>query len=138
VIHNPQVEVSLAHAGDLTLVVTGPGPVGCDLEPVHTRSPILWQDLLGQERFQLATLLVRETGEDLDTAATRVWAASESLKKAGALVIAPLVLRTYTTDHWVVLASGSVRIATVVTAIQGLPDRLVCAVLDAAAGTLVG
>jgi enediyne polyketide synthase len=133
-----QVEVSLAHADDLTLVVTGAGPVGCDLAPVHARSAALWQDVLGPERFQLATLLASETGEDLDTAATRVRAASASVKQAGALLTAPLGLRTATADHWVVLASGAIRIATAVIAIQGLPGRLVCAVLDATEGPLAG
>ena len=78
--------VSAAHAMDLTLAVAGPGPVGCDVEPVVSRSQQVWQDLLGMERYKLAQVLAAGRNEELATAATRVWAASECLRKAGAPV----------------------------------------------------
>lgn len=111
------------------MLVTGPGPVGCDVEPVTPRSPSLWQDLLGQERFQLAGVLSKERGEALDTTATRVWTASECLKKAGAMVTTPLVLGTYSIDGWTVFVSGQLSIATVVVRVQGCEGALVFALL---------
>ncbi|MDY7015277.1 MAG: SDR family oxidoreductase, partial [Cyanobacteriota bacterium] len=58
--------VSVAHAGDLALAIAGFDPLGCDVEPVTSRSIELWRDLLGSERFALAGILAREAGEDLD------------------------------------------------------------------------
>lgn len=104
--------VSVAHAGDLTLVVAGPGTWGCDLEPVVSRSSATWKDLLGAERYALSALIADEADEDRDQTATRVWAAGECLKKAGASAGAPLVKVAETADRWVILASGSHRIAT--------------------------
>lgn len=124
--------VSVAHAGELVLAVAGAGPLGCDLEPVGERAVEAWRALLGGERLALATLVGRERGEDADAAATRVWAAAECLKKAGAPSGAPLVLAAATGDGWVVLRSGRLAIATLVTGIGAEPGRLALAV--AAAG----
>ena len=86
---NGRLEVSVSHAGDLTLAVSGRGPIGCDVEPVTPRAESVWQDLLGRERFGLAQVVAEEAAENHDAAATRVWAALESLKKAGAMMDAP-------------------------------------------------
>ena len=61
---------------------------------------------------------MREKGENLDRAATRAWAASECLTKAGVARGVPLVLRESTDTRDVLLQSGSMAIATFV-----LPDR---------------
>ena len=129
----PEVEtdddVSAAHADDLTLAVAGPGPIGCDVESVSARSSSVWLDLLGEDRFALTEVIVRERGEDQDTAATRVWAAGECLKKAGTMVSAPLVLASSTEDGWVLLAAGASVIATFVASTRGAREPLVLAVL---------
>jgi len=129
-LHEGGDEISLAHAGALTLVATGPGPIGCDVEPVTPRAPALWQDLLGPERFQLASVLSQESGEDLDTTATRVWTAGECLKKAGAMVTTPLVLGRRSPDGWTVFVAGPLSIATVVALVQGCAGALVFALLS--------
>ncbi|MCI0461425.1 MAG: type I polyketide synthase [Gemmataceae bacterium] len=127
------LHVSAAHARDLTLAVAGPGPLGCDVEPVVARSASSWRDLLGAERLALAGLIARERGEDEDTAATRLWAATECLKKAGAGIHTPLTLVSPgvagAADGWVQLAAGPLVIATLVTLVHGTTDRLVFAVL---------
>ena len=129
----PEIEadsdVSAAHAGDLTLAVTGPGPIGCDIEPVVARPASVWQDLLGKERFMLTEVIAQEASEDGDTAATRVWAASECLKKAGAMVNAPLMLVSSTADGWVLLAAGALVTATFVAPVRGIQEPVVLAVL---------
>ena len=119
----------MAHAGDLTLAVAGQGPVGCDVQPVSARHASVWQDLLGPERFQLAEVVAQERAEDQDTAATRVWSATECLKKAGAMMGGPLVLSYTTQDGWVLLPSGPLVTATYVAQVRGTEGILVLAVL---------
>jgi enediyne polyketide synthase len=123
--------VSVAHAGDLTLAVAAPqtqGALGCDMERVIVRSETIWQDLLG-ERFELAYVMVQAAKEDLHTAATRVWAAGECLKKAGAALDAPLTLASAHEDGWVLLSAGAHVIATYLAQIQTSQEPIVLAVL---------
>jgi enediyne polyketide synthase len=122
-------EVSLAHADPLTLAVASPRPVGCDAEWVVPRPAGVWRQLLGAERFALAGVVAREAGEDEAVAGTRVWAAGECLKKAGAWVDSPVVLDSALADGWVLLAAGPLLIATFVAAVRGAEHRLVLAVL---------
>ncbi|MCP4657498.1 MAG: SDR family NAD(P)-dependent oxidoreductase [bacterium] len=122
-------EVAAAHADNLVLAVAGPGPLGCDLEPVVERSPAVWRQLIGGDGVALAEQMAGYDGEDPDAAATRVWAARESLKKAGAGLDAPLVLRSQGADGWCLLESGRMRIATLVAATRERTERLAVAVL---------
>ncbi len=121
--------VSAAHAGSLLISVAGPDPLGCDLEPVMARDAVLWRDLLGVTRFELAEVIAAEVEEALDAAATRVWSAGECLKKGGAGAIAPLTLASSSPDGWVILASGSMMVATCVTRARGVDSQIVVAVL---------
>jgi enediyne polyketide synthase len=123
--------VSVAHAGDLTLAIAAPqaqGPIGCDLEPVTARAETIWQDLLG-ERFQLVNAVIQAAKEDLHNAATRVWAAGECLKKAGAALDVPLTLASAHEDGWVLLSAGVHVIATYLAQIQTSQEPMVLAVL---------
>lgn len=123
-------QVSVSHAGDLVLAVTGAGRIGCDLEPVAERSEEVWRDLLGAERFGLAQLIARERGEGTDAAATRVWAAAESLKKAGAPHGAPLTLHPGEGgDGWLLLRSGELVIGTFLAPVHELSGPAALAVL---------
>ncbi len=121
--------VSLSHSGPLTLAVLGEGNVGCDLEPVAERGGEVWRDLLGPERFALAGQIAREAHESEADAATRVWAAGEALKKAGAGPQAPLLLVSASADRWVVLSSAGLRVATLVSGARGMEAKLALAVL---------
>src|SRR5262249_9598114 len=105
-------DVSASHSGDLTMAIAGRSPVGCDIELIVTRPSGIWCDMLGVERFKLAELISRETQETLDVAATRVWTAAESLKKAGAGITAPLVFAGAAPNRSVLLASGELKIAS--------------------------
>jgi enediyne polyketide synthase len=96
---------------------------------VLARLPAEWADLLGPERWSLVEVAARETGEDIDAAATRVWAAGECLMKAGASVGAPLTLVTSTSDGWTLFGAGPLIAATVITRIRGAANRLALAVL---------
>jgi enediyne polyketide synthase len=121
--------LAVSHAGPLTFSVTGNGRLGCDLEPVAERTGEVWEGLLGSERFRLAELIAREGGESLGAAATRVWAAAESLTKAGAAHGAPLVLDRIGDDGWLLLRSGELRIGTFLAPVRELAGPAALAVL---------
>jgi enediyne polyketide synthase len=127
----PAVGVSAAHSNGLTLAVAGPRPVACDLEPVCARSDQMWRDLLGREHWSLAELIAGEAREDLQTAATRVWTALESLKKAEAPEGAPLVLLACSreTNGCVSLAAPGLRIATSIVHFRDDPTPFAVSVL---------
>jgi enediyne polyketide synthase len=121
--------ISASHAPGLTMAVAAAGTVGCDVEPVTAQSAEEWDGLLGQH-VTLAKVVATELGEDLDTAATRVWAAVECLQKAGiAPVGAPITMTPVRRDAWTVFASGSLRIATLVTSLRDATAPVVFAVL---------
>lgn len=122
-------EVSASHCGDLTMAVAAHSPVGCDLEIVTTRPSEIWSDMLGLERFKLAEIISRETQETLDIAATRVWTSIECLKKAGAGMTAPLVFTGTSSNGWILLASGELKIASGVVQRVGEKEDLAIALL---------
>ncbi len=101
-----------AHCGRLALAIAGQGVVACDIEEIKPHSTAIWRDRLGPDRIALAEIISRETGDDLDTAATRVWTASECLKRAGVLAVAPLTFSSATDDGWTLLSTGHLTIAT--------------------------
>ncbi|HEX6292809.1 MAG TPA: type I polyketide synthase [Herpetosiphonaceae bacterium] len=121
--------VSFAHGEPLTLAVVGAAPLACDLEPVQQRGLDLWQSLLGVDRFALIQQLVHATVDDESTAATRLWAAGECLIKAGLPVETRLRFAKQTADGWVLFASETLTIATVVVTLRGYSAPVVLAVL---------
>jgi enediyne polyketide synthase len=125
----PEGGISRSHAGDLVLAVSGGGRLGCDLEPVAERSEEVWRGLLGAERARLAELIARERGETLSAAATRVWAAAESLVKAGVPPGAPLILEPGGDGGWLLLRSGELRIGTFLAPVRELEGPAALAIL---------
>jgi enediyne polyketide synthase len=122
-------DVSASHCGDLTMAVAGRTPVACDLELVTTRTPTIWSDMLGVERFKLAEVISRETQETIDIAATRVWTSIECLKKAGAGMTAPLVFVSAATNGWILLASGELKITSGIIKTDREKEKLAIALL---------
>src|SRR6185295_1524201 len=121
--------ISRSHADGLVLAVSGDGRIGCDLERVTGRAAEVWLGLLGAERFRLAELIASERNEGLDGAATRVWAAVESLVKAGAPQDSPLVLENAIGDGWLLLRAGELRIGTLLASVRELSGPAALAVL---------
>ncbi|WP_203826085.1 type I polyketide synthase [Actinoplanes palleronii] len=127
----PEVDdgvVSAAHAAGLTIVTASTGALGCDLEVVTARDAGDWAGLLGQHA-ELARQVAAATGEGLDQAATRVWTALESLRKAGRSLDGPLTVLPATRDRWVLLRAGDLRVATFATAVRDIAAPVVVAVL---------
>ncbi|MDG4829915.1 type I polyketide synthase [Solwaraspora sp. WMMD1047] len=120
--------VSAAHGAGVTLAAVATGVLGCDVEPVVDRSAGDWAGLLGTN-LALAEVLAADEGTGLDPAATKVWSAMECLQKAGRTVNAPLTAVPSDRAGWTVLASGTLRIATFVTALRDGPDQVVFAFL---------
>jgi enediyne polyketide synthase len=126
---NGNISASATHARDMTLAVAGPDTLTCDVEPAIARSASLWRDLLGPDRWELAQLIMSETGEDVTLAATRAWVAGECLTKAGVDRSVPLVLRGSTSGRDVLLGSDSLAIATFVLPDGNGQDSLVLGLL---------
>ncbi|MEQ9487199.1 MAG: SDR family NAD(P)-dependent oxidoreductase [Coleofasciculus sp. F4-SAH-05] len=126
---NGNQAISITHAGNITLACASLNPIGCDIEPVVPRDTDVWQDLLGKERFNLARAIAKETQASLDITATRIWSASECLKKAGAMVNSPLVFLETPTAGEVWLESGKSAIATFILYLRDIEQPLIFAVL---------
>jgi enediyne polyketide synthase len=128
----PEVDgaaISASHGAGVSVVVTGAGRLGCDVEPVAHRTGEDWSGLLGADLCAVRDLVVTESGEDADTAGTRVWSALECLRKTGTTTRDLTVDRVHA-DGWVVLSSGDARIATWVTTLNDQPGPVVFAVLS--------
>lgn len=126
--------VSVSHGAGVTMAVTGPEPLGCDVESATERPRAVWADLLGPAALAVADLLSGETGEDPAVNGTRVWGALECLRKTGTATRA-LTLERVDPDGWTVLACGEVRIATWSTRLANEGPPVVVAVSDRAPGT---
>jgi enediyne polyketide synthase len=120
--------ISASHGAGLSLVVTGSGQLGCDVEAVAQRTAQDWAGLLGDGLVGVRDLVMSEADEDVDVASTRVWCALESLRKVGITTRAVTVDRV-DPDGWVVLACGDARIATWVTTLNDLATPVAFAVL---------
>jgi enediyne polyketide synthase len=111
-------QVSLSHAGRLTLMLSGNSSLGCDMEQIASREPAMWGKLLGDEGFDLAKLMIEKSSLPLDTAATLVWTLKESLRKSGASFSQPLRLESVAAENWITLSAGAFTAATFHTRIE--------------------
>jgi enediyne polyketide synthase len=119
----PGRAVSVSHCDGATLAISGPADVGCDVELVSGRAASLWREMLGHQHFSLSELLSTEGQEDQDAAATRVWTALESLKKAGVPGDIPLVFTSAEKNGWLHLSAGPWAVATLVTQLKSSRQR---------------
>jgi enediyne polyketide synthase len=120
--------ISASHGAGVSLVVTGSGRLGCDVETVTHRTEDDWTGLLGQGLLRVRDLVMAESGENADVAGTRVWTALECLRKSGVTARNLTVDRVHA-DGWVVLSAGDAKVATWVTTLSYGPDSVVFAVL---------
>ncbi|MCG5438179.1 type I polyketide synthase [Micromonospora foliorum] len=120
--------VSAAHGAGVTVCVGGRGVLSCDIEAVSERDAETWSTLLGPHDG-LVGQLTKDTDEDVDTASTRVWTAIECLRKVGLPVQTPITLSAVGPHGWLTLASGTLRIAVLVTRLRDHADPVVVAVL---------
>jgi enediyne polyketide synthase len=116
--------ISISHADNLTFAATSVGTIGCDIESVAARKHEDWRLLLGPEGWKLAEFLAGEMEERVDASATCVWAARESLTKAGSLPgLTPLFSRAGR-DGWLSFSAGSMTGACCIASVCGQRDPL--------------
>jgi len=132
-----ELDVSLTHEDRVCLCALGPGPLGCDLATITPRSREGWRGLLGAGRMSIFDLLM-EKGESPDSAGTHVWAAMETLAKAGGDVAAGLRLAKRADDALLLAGSDSggnpIQILTIALRLTwGGPRILAVTVTDKAA-----
>ncbi|WP_255363758.1 type I polyketide synthase [Actinoplanes sp. TFC3] len=121
--------VSAAHETTLSMAVTGPQPVACDVQFVQTRTEQEWRALL-TGNFAVAEA-ARAGDENPGVARTRVWCAVECLIKAGRPPGAPLVLAPErSAGPRVVLRSGDLVVTTYAARLRPAGDPVVLAVLS--------
>jgi len=97
---------SVAYSSNWKLAISSKLPIGCDLEQVKTQENGYWQRMLGVRGFKLVEIASEMLEEAIEVSGTRVWAARESMKKAGLTVDAPLVIDLVSSPQWVVFKSG--------------------------------
>jgi enediyne polyketide synthase len=123
------VQVTSAHGAGVTFSVASQRRVGCDVELAATRSDEDWDALLGADGLELARLLASGRGEGLSVAATRVWGAIECLRKIGHATVTLTDASGPETGRWVVLNSGSARIASFTTSLHKATEPVVFSML---------
>lgn len=78
-----EMAVSLAHGRDITVGVSGPNAVACDVEHTTSDDTEGLIDRLAPVDRALAELIVQLVAEPLEISALRIWCARECLRKAG-------------------------------------------------------
>lgn len=131
-------KISSAHSGRLTLAISSEQRLACDMEAVKGWRVSEWTNLLSSAQRALAEVIARETGEEFDTAATRVWTAAECLKKVGIPAAPSWLLTSGPRDEsgWLMLSSPSVSAATWVGNVQASAQPIAFAVLALAEARL--
>lgn len=137
--------VSFSHHAPLTLVALTTGAdLGVDIEGIEHREPHTWRGMLGAALFEHAERLVaREPASPastdtsqgrafaLDTVCTRLWSASEALKKTG--ISGPHHLRAAeqpSEREWT-FTHGSTTVFTAVVPLAGIREPVVVAAVMA-------
>ncbi|MFC4057169.1 SDR family NAD(P)-dependent oxidoreductase [Planomonospora corallina] len=119
--------IAVTHGADLMLGIAAEFAVGGALERVAEQPAERWSELLG-DGMGLARQVVRESGEGLDAAASRVRAALAAAEHAGLHDHVSLALTRDGRGPWTVFACGQARIATLVASVWGVPDPVVIAI----------
>jgi enediyne polyketide synthase len=129
------VGVSLAHDDRACLCVAGPGAQGCDIAPVSPRSREDWTALVGAVGRPLLDRLAGDDGDaDLDRAGTRVWAARETLRKAGNESAEELVVERRSGDA-VLFRCGEQEVLTFPIELTHGPERVIGVLVRSANGS---
>jgi enediyne polyketide synthase len=121
--------VTASHGAGVTFAVASQRRVGCDVELATARSDDDWAGLLGADGLALARLLATERGESLSVAATRVWGAIECLRKTGHAAVTLADASGPEAGQWVVLSSGSARVASFTTSLHTATEPVVFTML---------
>ncbi|GHO91077.1 hypothetical protein KSF_011250 [Reticulibacter mediterranei] len=118
----PQMQLYLAlHRAanaSLTVNLNNSDQESVRIDIVVPRSKDDWNNILNAQQYELAEQLAEESLEDFDSAATRVLAASEVLKKVALPLDISLVLVKTEHDGWQILEAGPYVLLTFVTHVR--------------------
>jgi enediyne polyketide synthase len=122
------VETSLAHDDGACLCVAGGWTQGCDLAPITARPRETWIGLVGAPREDVLDALVA-TGDALDVAGTRLWAALETLRKASDAPPEDLTVAKREGDS-VLFRGGGLDVLTFPVQLARGPERIVAVTVE--------
>jgi len=77
----PKIELSLSHDERYSLCTVGTKPQGCDIEVISDRARADWQALLSNKHSAAVEELIAK-GDERNIAGTRIWSATEAVRKA--------------------------------------------------------
>jgi phosphopantetheinyl transferase/acyl-CoA thioesterase FadM len=77
----PEIDLSISHDERYCLCAVGSEPQGCDIEVISDRSQSDWSALLSNRHSAVVEALVGK-GDDRNSAGTRIWSATEAVRKA--------------------------------------------------------
>ncbi|BAZ44876.1 beta ketoacyl-acyl carrier protein synthase [Chondrocystis sp. NIES-4102] len=77
----PEIDLSLSHDQQYCLCTVGMGAQGCDIEIQSDRSATDWLALLSNKHSSIVEELITQ-GDDRNCAGTRIWSATEAVRKA--------------------------------------------------------
>ncbi|MGD0602526.1 MAG: type I polyketide synthase [Streptosporangiaceae bacterium] len=123
------IQVTASHGASVTFAVASQRQVSCDVELAADRPEDDWASLLGADGLELARLIASGRGESLSVAATRVWGAIECLRKTGHAIVTLVDASGPEAGRWVVLSSGSARIASFATRLNETSEPVVFTML---------
>jgi enediyne polyketide synthase len=123
-----ELQVSASHGAGVTLAVAAETEIACDVEAVSECDGARCDELLWPELRELREVLTRESDEDSDTVATRLWTVVECIRKSGG-VQQPVTAEPGGGDGWAVFAVGDRTVATFLTRLRGLDSPAVFAVM---------
>lgn len=129
--------ISKSHLDNLSVSLMGTSEVGIDLERVEKKDLKQWENLLGQERYQLAAFLSKRYQEDIYMSCTRVWGVMEALKKSGMDLLESIRLNMETKDHVLIFKCGGASVHSLCFHASELEAPVVLTFLHAEAMSLV-
>ena len=132
VANDEATKISLSHDDDYCLCTASTTPAGCDIAPITHRVREDWVALIGSQNEGLLDKLI-VSGDCLNTAGTRVWAAMEAVQKA-IDEATPVKLQLYRSKNGTTalmseqlgLANG---VFTTVVSLHRKPDRMIAFVV---------
>ena len=119
---------SKSNSGELQFIVSAQGSVGCDVEQVKNLPNEEWEMMIGEARYKLADYISKESQEQFEISATRIWSAVECLKKAGESLFSPLTIESIGKQLFL-LKAGKKAIISFTTIVRETGNQTVFSIL---------
>ncbi len=100
------------HSGNNSLLIEADFDISCDMEVVLQKPLSVWKTLLGRDKIELIKKIQSEIDEDFSSIATRIWCATECIRKIGLQTDSPIMFSKTDTNNTIYLESGEHKIIT--------------------------